>query len=204
MAAVVFKSGVVALVASVRAYFAAMSVTAVVPPLGRKERTKQVNQGPGGANRVVFEMSDPAGKGGKLAAPHIVGARDIVDADKNVVATVRSLKNWERALTVSVWAADPSDTNDEEKQIEATEALFEWVLRATNAFVASGASPAASLVWGDTDWTSTPVERAYGFELRVGLVFKHPIFDVPIDLAFPSPALTKKLNQPQEAPCSPE
>ena len=48
-----------------------------------------------------------------------------VDANGNIVATVRALADWERKVDVSMWAVDVSDRTDEAKQIEAIETLFE-------------------------------------------------------------------------------
>jgi len=289
------RSGLVSLVDGVRDYFSDHSVTANVS-IGWNERTKQVNQGAGGANRVVFTPSDDSGRGGRLAGAHHVGSRDInlvgsrigtqakrlsvsgpfalsdgeilnVKIDGEVTAQtitfsagdfadisaatvteviaamsltgatvsessgkvlitseskgptssvkveggtanvalgfstvqatgngyegqVRALFNWERICVVSVWAVDTSNVDDEEKQIEATETLFEWVLRAVQRQAQMTAQ------WGDIIWTPNKAyERAFGRELRASLVFKHPMFDVPTETVYPGVGeITKTLK----------
>lgn len=175
------KSGLVALVASVQAYFDARSVGTQVG-LGWKQPTQQINQGVGRANRVVFIPSDPSGKGGKLAGAQRPGQRNV---DTNL--SMRSLYNWERFVTVSVWACDTTDPQNEEKQIEAVETLFEHTVRAVHYFAANEAQ------WGDVTWTTSPVEHAFGRELRAGLVFRHPIFDAPNERVYPAPAPPTKV-----------
>lgn len=176
------QSGLVAMVASVREYFEAADVTATVS-LGWKQPTQQINQGPGGANRVVFIPSDPSGRGGKILPARQPGPRQ-VDAS----TTVRSLYSWDRQLVVSVWAVDATAPQDEALQIEAVEDLFGWTIRAVHAFAHADAR------WGDVAWTTSPVEHVFGRELRAGLSLNHPMFDVPIGLAFPTPAITKALD----------
>lgn len=168
------KSGLVAMVESVREYFVDRNVTAHVS-LGWKQPTQQINQGFGGANRVVFIPSDPSGKGGSLGGAAQPGDRRI-----GTDTSVRSLYNWERFVVVSVWAVDSSDPADEAKQIEAVESLFEWTVRGVHAFAANNAR------WGDVAWTTSPVEHVFGRELRAGLVFRHPIFDTPAVVVRPT------------------
>jgi hypothetical protein len=175
------NSGVLALVEGVRSYFTARGVTANVS-LGWKQPTKQINQGPGRANRVVFIPSDPNGRGGKIGAVEQPGARTF-GGD----TAARALYTWERFLVVSVWAVDTTDPHDEALQIEAVEDLFEQTVRAVHAFAKNNGR------WGDVTWTTSPAEHAFGRELRASLVFKHPLFDSEYGVAYPAPAITKKL-----------
>ncbi len=176
------QSGLVALVSSVRSYFEARNIVTNVS-LGWKEPAKQLNQGSGRANRVVFIPSDPSGKGGALGAAHQPGARSF-GGD----TTVRALCTWERNLVVSVWAIDADAPNDEEAQIEAVETLFELTIRAVHDFAKVNAQ------WGDTSWVASTSERQFGRELRAGLTFKHPMFDSPTGVAYPTPAITQTLS----------
>lgn len=180
---VTISSGLVALVASVRTYFTSNAVTATAR-LGWKQPTQQINQGPGGANRVIFIPSDPSGRGGSLDG----GARQPGPRVFGGDTTARSLVSWKRLVTVSVWAVDTSDPHDEEKQIEAVEDLFEWTIRAVHAYAHADAR------WGEVVWTVSPIEHVFGRELRAALTLNLPMFDKPTGLAFPAPAITKVLG----------
>lgn len=175
------------LVASVRDYFSTFGVTANVE-LGWNRRTRQTNQGAGGANRVIFVPSDEAGGGGSLARPHLMGPREFFDPSSPTptrpVATARPLLDWQRVIFFYVWARDPARAEDEGAQIEATETLFEEAVRAIH----SAPGGFASLSWGGTKWTP-PAERSFGLELRGSLTFQHPLFDRPSEIVYPSAAV---------------
>lgn len=174
------RSGVVAMRKSVAAFFADRKVSANVS-LGWRDRTQQGNQGgPDGANRVVFELGEDAGK---LAAPH--GPGDRYDDDVTPTTSRIALANWEQALTVSVWAQDPSAPEDEEAQLEATENLFEWVIRAVHNF------QPVQAVWGSVKRTVAPTERLFGLEIRAQLTLKHPMFDEAESIVYPTPAVAR-------------
>lgn len=166
------------MVTSVQAFFDARDVGANVS-LGWKEASKQVNQGAGRANRVVFIPSDRSGRGGALKLDQNLqpGRRRFGTAPNDV--STKALYTWERLLTVSVWAVDSTAPNDESKQIEAVEDLFEWTIRAVHDFAK------ASAQWGEVSWLASPIERQFGRELQASLVFRHPMFDTPQDRAFP-------------------
>lgn len=179
--AIVIRSGLLAATKYVAEFLAANGLTTTVK-VGWKERAKQINQGGGRANRVVFIPSDPSGKSGSLTAPHFAGDRDVraaIDAPR--AATMRELAGWNRIVTVSVWACDGEHPEDEEAQIEALETLFEWTVRAVHS--APGAF--ANAQWGDV--TCTPIqERQFGRELLVGLTFRQPLFDQPREVVYPT------------------
>lgn len=179
------KSGLVALVASVQAYFDARGLGTNVS-LGWKQPTKQINQGEGRANRVVFIPSDPSGRGGALAGAHQPGPRRFGTGPSTIEA--RALYTWERSITVSVWAVDPTSPADESLQIEAIETLFEHVVRAVHAFAQVNAQ------WGEIGWVVSPTELLFGRELRAALSFHHPLFDSEVGKAFPSSSITKVLS----------
>jgi hypothetical protein len=97
-----------------------------------------------------------------------------------------------------VWGVDTASRQDESAQIEATETLFEWVVRAVHS--APGAF--ADARWGSLKWTS-PTERAFGLELRAELTFMQPIFDQPRDLVFPTTgAVSRAAYTPPTVPTS--
>lgn len=180
----VARSALLHLVTKVREYFEAHEVTAVVT-CGFKARTSQLTQGTGRANRVVIVPGALNGAGGRIGMPRDPGPRDVhtddEDEDENlVVGTVRSLGDWDRQLTLSVWAHDgDAPASDELAHIVACEELFEWAARALHA------TGLASLLFADTNW-NVPKERGFGIELLVGMTLQHPIYDVPSELAYPS------------------
>lgn len=176
----------------VASYFEAHNVTAKVV-LGWKERTKQVNQGPGGANRVVIQPSDDQGNGGTIESPHGPGQRELKNANGDVVGHVRALKTWHQILNVSVWAADANNPQDDEATILATWKLYVWTVRAIYAM------SLANLEWGATSWTMDPRELSYGRELRIALVLRQPLPDIPTEIIYPTHVnIIKELNEPQD------
>jgi hypothetical protein len=197
---IIIRSGLLAAIATVKSFLEDNGIPAAVE-VGWKRGPQQINQGPGGANRVVFVPSDSDGAAGELTPPRFPGQRTVRNAVDAPVCTVRSLLEWERKIAVLVWAADrttPGDANNEAAQIEAVETLFEWVVRAVHS--APGAF--ASVTWGAPKWT-VPAERSFGLELRVPLTFSHPIFDQPRDLVFPTTAaVTRAPYTPPTIPSS--
>lgn len=180
----------------IRAFFDTWEVDAVVR-LGWRELAKQVNQapksagGPFGARRVVIIPSDRNGKGGSFGPPKNPGPR--VDRTTHEYVGPRTLFIWYRLLTISIWAYDPTDREDEEKQIQATETLHEWVKRAVWSLQAGRHE------WGDPEWVK-PEEWQFGRELQIPLLWAHPIFDVTFPLVKPVAvgAVEKNLNPPTE------
>ncbi len=172
------RSGLLELVRNVRAFLADRGIDAEVR-VGWLERGRVDNQGVGRANRVVFTPSDDGGGGGRIVGIRGPGARYDVEGSSR-----RGLYNWERTVSVSVWAGDGTGREDEERQVEATEELFERVMQAV------GVSAAASVEWGAVTWT-VPNARPFGRELRAALTFKHPMFGEEYAVVNPSPAVSR-------------
>lgn len=173
---IVTKSGLLSIILSVQQFLASNLVTANVE-VGWKRRRRQTNQVAGAANRIVFTPSgDERGSGGNLVRPMMPGYRDTQETG----TTIRPLLDWQRKILISVWAVDESNKQSEAAQIEATETLFEWVVRAVHG--AQGGF--AALTWGEVTWT-IPQENAFGLELQASVVLQHPIFDQPSELVFP-------------------
>jgi hypothetical protein len=179
------RSGLVALRDAVRAELAPLGVSV---RLGFRDRTEQTNQGERRAARVVITPCDDDGKGGDILQPSRPGPRDIVDGNSVRVGTVRALRSWKRLLLVSVWAVDSERPTDEEAQIEATDALFELVVRAVQH------AATANAVWGKARWTKSPVELSFGRELSAELVLDTPIYEEPVEVTYPNGELTKELT----------
>jgi len=166
------------LVADVKALFVAEvsagGATANVV-FGKREPTKQVNQGPGRANRVVFSPGDPSGKAGTLEGAKL-DRRGVFGGRKR---TSRSLATFRELATVYCWACDATDAatkNDESKQYDAARLLFDQVVRAIyrspnvghGGFKISGAQ-----------WIQNKVERVDGAEIMFLLEIEAMVPDEP-------------------------
>lgn len=162
------------LINGVRDYFTAQNVGAEVR-LGFRERSKQINQGAGSANRVVF-YPGATGKGGKISGVLGPGGNP------------RPLYIWDMLLTVSMWACDMSDPNDEAKQISAAFFLVERTTQAIHR-VAGVAGQFQTL-----DWTVSPVERVHGVEVVGTMHLCANLFDVELETVTPTPTLTKAIT----------
>ncbi len=171
------------LVDGVAAFFVANEITAVVER-GWKARAKQINQGPGRANRVIFMPSKADGGAGAIVNPRQVGLIEVGEDPALPEYTIRPLSDWSRSLIVSMWAYDGDSANDEGAQCDAVDALFRWTQIAVQA-VAFG-----NAVWNETKFT-VPAERAFGLELLAGLTYQSPVFDMPLEIARPAPLVTK-------------
>lgn len=179
------RSGLIALVHGVRAYFAANSITANVAACGWRQRSEQMNQGPGRANRVLFIPGDMNGRGGSLAnGPRLSSTNP------------RPLVQWNKLVTLSVWAADPNPANraDEEKQIEAVETLLEQTIQAMRYALDPDTEQRvgfATIEFHDLTWTVDNTEMYFGREVLVTFTHKGPLFDVTYDTGTPDPAVNR-------------
>lgn len=178
------------------AYFAASNVRAAVS-IGWKERTKQINQGPGGAARVVFQPSDDDGSAGNFDLTNMrAGEVPIFDTTKTPplqVAHARRLRTWHETIVVNVWAHDDSKPDDERAQRRAAKTLVSWTMRAVQASAAGAANAQwgkATASYGQKGSQSFPTELRNGVEYRLWLELRSPVFDRPVELAYPG----QKLN----------
>lgn len=190
MSAEVRISGLKALVDGVRQYFLSQDYDAEVTSLGWKQRDMILNQGPGGANRIVFypgfEPGGRSGSGGNL------------DRDKRPSTTnPRALLTWHKPITMSVWAVDKTDTDNDELQFEALETLLERAVQGVQFSTHQDAdgnvthNGLASIEWGSVRWTIPPNEMRFGQEVLVEFVQLCPIFAKTVDMAFPLGRVTR-------------
>lgn len=189
------RSGLLALARGVRAYFAGTNVSANVA-VGWTARSRIDNQGEGGANRVVFipGVLDP-----NTGAPKAMkaGTFDRNGAQNHIAQSParRALAWWHEPITVSVWAVDPERPQDEEAQIEATEALLEQTVRAIHNAVDPETKAPVGFAnveqWGDPVWTVPPGENSFGRELTFPIVLLVPLFDQEQDLVKPQAAVAR-------------
>ncbi|WP_156338488.1 hypothetical protein [Chondromyces crocatus] len=147
-----------------RQVFADESITAVVV-LGEREPAKQLNQGPGRANRVVFAPGDESGGAGEYAAARNPGRNP---------RPVRTLVALSR---VYVWAYDGAAPNSEEAQYEAVWVLHDRTISAIHR-KAHGTYQVTA-----PRWTNKVTERAFGKELVFMLQLEVPILERPIPTA---------------------
>lgn len=186
-------SSLIALANGVRAYFVANGITAIVAPVGWRERAKITNQGPGGASRVCFIPGDfdasgapKASRGGALVSP------------KHTHLNPRQLLGWDRACTVSVWGVDPAALSDEQAQIAATETLLELTIRAMHSAVDPDTQKNVGLAdirWGEATWTIPPLEQSFGREVLVSFVHRATFFDATIERTTPKPAVARNPSE---------
>lgn len=133
---------------------------------GKREPTKQVNQGPGRANRVVF-------------VPGIDGSVGKYDAAREPGRNPRPIMSLMETAQIYIWAYDPSGPNDEEKQYEAVRLLHDWVVLALYR---------AGRGWislSNPKWVDDKVERRFGAEMVVTVEVRSPIPDTPWQVVEP-------------------
>jgi len=136
----------------------------VVVTFGRRERTKQINQGTGRANRVVFQPGDDgSGKMGTYAPP------------RNPGRLPRPLFTLREIAYVYCWAYDPTDPNNEQLQYEAAKLLHDQVLRAIyKSRVGHG-----TIQVKDPTLQAQKTERLFGYEIRFTLELESMVPDSP-------------------------
>lgn len=183
-------TGLPAFADGVAQYLQGNGVTATVV-LGWRENVQLINEGDGTANRIVIQPGDPQGGAGELAAPRQVGTgpRTIwpplpvsgPDAQSPDDVVGRELADWAERATVFVWAADASAPEDERRQYIAVRGLLTWFQRAA-VYVARNAVELGDLEWVD----SKDIEKQYGRELAIAMVYHSPLFDLADELVHPT------------------
>lgn len=193
------RSGLIALSDAVRAYLPTIGVTTTVTPVGWRYRTFNVNQGPGGANRVSFipgkiDPTSPAPPkvvdGGTFYQPKFGNAGKPLGANANP----RRLLSWERIVSLSVWAVDTTDTSNDELQLAALENLVEATFQAMH----NGIDPVSGLNVGladiemqDSLIVAPPVEQSFGREFILYFLHKGPMYDAPIPTVVVTPTIER-------------
>jgi hypothetical protein len=157
---------------AVQSHFRANEVPANVV-FGRRERAKVINQGPGGANRVVICPGTPQGKMGRM------GLDGLQPGARKDFGRARALAQWESIATVYVWAVDNAQRENEIAQYCAAVELLETTLQAIHTFAAG------NYKLGDVDADATALERMYGFELSFTLFYQFPLLSTKPDRVIP-------------------
>lgn len=194
-------AGLLALTAGVQAFFQAQGLTATVA-FGWKARSQQLNQGPGGASRVVFM---PGRVPPDSDAPKSIDAGEILQprmptANKD---NPRALRQWKQLVTLSVWGVAGDGytgglgLGDEASQYAATIDLFEATLQAIQGAVwldhagERHSVGLADVVLEQASWVQPPVEMGFGRELYVVFTHRGPLYDLPRAIATPQPAVNR-------------
>jgi len=138
---------------------------------GRSHLTRNDNQGPGTANRVVIAPGDPASAGwGTLT----VGR-------KAHVRTFPGEAQHSEAVTVDVWAYDGSAPTDEGAQYRALRVLWNRVVRAIGTAIRAGRHD--STWWGSQPrLLPSPTDRRHGERAQV-------TFSIDFDVRAVAPAV---------------
>lgn len=136
---------------------------------GWRERTKRNNQGPGSANRVVFEPGEDKGKAGEYTAP-------VKDRRAWGTRSIRSLQTFKETCTVECWAYDETAPNDELAQYTAARHLHDHVVRAIYLSPRVGHG---SFEIKDPTWITDKKELRFGAAIKFTLIVQAKIADDP-------------------------
>lgn len=180
-------AGLTALADGMQAYFVKYGFDTVVA-FGWRARSEVINQGPGGANRIVLTPGDPkSGKAGPLKR------------GRQAQTNPRVLFEWDALATLSVWGVDTTDTNSERLQYAATVTLLELAVRALqNAVDPATQTPVgvANLTLGEPSWSVENTEMYFGRELLLPITQKGPLLDRVIDTIIPTPVINRGAPPP--------
>lgn len=188
------KSGILIMRNGVADYFAAKNVPATVGLVGLKYRSFVSNQGPRGANRVVFIPGEFDGNPQPKVRKY--GAISRQGRNSGSAFNPPEIASWERPVTISVWAGPlPGQSADEGQNLEQAENLLELVIRALNSVAnPEGKSIAASLHFGEVQINAPPVDNAFGAELLFSLVQIAPFYGEAYEYVQPNIVDAKKFT----------
>lgn len=136
---------------------------------GWQERTKRINQGLGGAARVVFEPGEDKGKAGQYG-PSVQNRRPMA------LRATRSLGTFLESCTVECWAFDASAPGNEQVQYEAARWLHDLTIRAIYRSPRVGHG---SFEIKDPTWITDKKELRFGAAIRFTLIVQAKIADDP-------------------------
>jgi len=178
------RSGLIALADGVRAYFVAQGIAAKVGTVGRHQRAEQINQGPGGASRVLFFEPD-SGDLGEYVRGHQVSTNPPV------------LWQWDRPVILSVWGVDAAHLADEEKQSQAAESLSELTWQGIRRAVdpVTGQAIGFASIPGPVKVTkiTSNVDGYFGCEIQAQFKLRCWVADVAQDTTIPQFLVTRDL-----------
>ena len=173
------SSGLLALKSSLKEYFLIQDIPAEVF-LGLRARNWWQK------SRVVLMT----GKFDGSDTPRPMAAGQFGPPTKKSSNNPRELAEWNREVTVSIFAVDPTNTTSEEAQNTALENLIEWTIQGlwtatvapqpVGALLANLKAPnvgGPSIEWGDSLWMQPPLEGAFGRELLLYITYRTPFYD---------------------------
>jgi hypothetical protein len=178
-------SAIVALFQDVASYIAAHwpgDAPAVV--FGIRARWQQLNDGIGGANRIVVIPGTLDGDDGDAAG--VVGPGSFEET-----GAARGLYTQAKAVTFSLWAGNdttPDAITDEAAQQNAIEQMQEFVYRAVKASSFGG----ANAIWGKHKYNRKPAELRFGAEYLMNLELDSTFFDLDPVVIVPSGATVSR------------
>jgi len=184
------RSGLSSLKRAIAAYFASISTDADVH-IGLAARNLWMRP------RVVLIP----GRFGGSNSPSVMAGGTFGGPAQKASINPRELAKWERTITFSIFARDPSRPTDEEAQNAALENLVEQTIQAcwrgVDPATITPQSPnglvsgAAGLQFGESIVMAPPVEFAAGRELLLAATQLTPLFDAEQGVFFPTFTLTK-------------
>lgn len=185
--------GLLALVDGVQDFLTAQSWDVRVT-FGWKERVKILNQGPGGASRVVFMPGRMPPEGTAVPRPVDAGAftKPRIKEDNP-----RPLVWWHKVVTVSIWGVDTTRLNDERAQYAAAVDLVEATTQAIHRAVYTTPDGVehnvglADVIWESAQWIQPPTENAFGREFFAYFTHNGPLYDIPVGTATPKPSVVR-------------
>jgi len=146
---------------------------------GRREPARQVNQGPGGANRIVFSP----GADGKLGE-----YGPVVRPGRNP----RSLGTLNDFVTVYCWGYDATQPQNDIAHYEAARLLHDVIFRALH--IASHTTCKCNIKLSDPVWVQDKIEKNFGYELKFTLTIPSTIPDEAYTTVMATPVLTTEFE----------
>lgn len=183
--------GLAALAGGMQVYLANAGSTATCS-FGWREREKILNQGPGGASRIVVIPGDPdSGDAGTFERGHQVSTNP------------RVLLTWAKLATLSVWgvnASSEANLQNESLQATATENLLELAVQALHNAVDPETGDrlgVAQIRWQSLKWSTRNTNMYFGRELLCPFIQKGPLFDFTYAVTTTATAV---VNRDEESP----
>ncbi len=146
---------------------------------GRRERTKQINQGYHRGGRIVIAHGAPKGEMGKVG-----GAQKWSNAGIGTKANPRSLATLFESVSVYVWGYDhrAGFERSELAQYVAARELWNEVYRSFYRHARAGADANGLYPLNDPAWLIDHTEQGFGFEIEAMGVIQGQLPDHATDI----------------------